>query len=154
MDPTAFPRMHIRLYASNLDNTIAFYNSFFGRYPVKVDSGYAEYALDQPSLIISFAERLDRMRSQFGHLGFQVQNVEILQEVRRRLGELGLDIRNEMIDDSDKAVLNKFWVEDPDGTIWEVYCDPNGIAVNDRNNGFDCDPALKESSRAAGKPCC
>ncbi len=68
-----FPRMHVSLYVSDIQKTVEFYNTFFGVSVNKVEKGYAKYILDQPSLIISFIENKERVKSNFGHLGFQVE---------------------------------------------------------------------------------
>jgi predicted enzyme related to lactoylglutathione lyase len=75
-----FPRMHVSLYVSDLNQSVAFYNQFFGQEPVKVKSGYAKYVLEKPSLIISFVENPEQVQANFGHLGFQVETVEELNE--------------------------------------------------------------------------
>jgi catechol 2,3-dioxygenase-like lactoylglutathione lyase family enzyme len=61
-----FPRMHVSLYVSDMQKTIAFYNSFFGQEPQKVRPMYAKYILDKPSLIISFVENKDLLRIKNG----------------------------------------------------------------------------------------
>ena len=63
-----FPRMHVSLYVSDLDESVVFYTSFFGRAPQKVEKGYAKFVIDSPSLIISFIENSERVQSNFGHL--------------------------------------------------------------------------------------
>ena len=73
MNTTVFPRMHVSLYVSDLEKSIAFYSAFFATAPVKVKPGYAKYVLDSPSLIISFVENQERVQQNFGHLGFQVE---------------------------------------------------------------------------------
>ena len=78
MKTNPFPRMHVSLYVSNLQNSIQFYTSFFGAEPVKVKPNYCKYILENPSLIISFVENKERVRQNFGHLGFQVETLEDL----------------------------------------------------------------------------
>src|ERR1043166_7567750 len=73
-----FPRMHVSLYVTNLNDSVDFYSKFFGQPPVKVKPNYAKYVLEKPSLIISFVENKDRVQSNFGHLGFQVETPEEL----------------------------------------------------------------------------
>src|ERR1043165_1864327 len=80
----AFPRMHVSLYVSDIAKSVSFYSSFFGQEPTKVKPKYAKYVLESPSLIISFVENKDRVQSNFGHLGFQV---ETLTQLGHRLAE-------------------------------------------------------------------
>jgi len=183
MNNAVFPRMHVSLYVSNLDRTLEFYNQFFGRYPVKIKPKYAKYVLDQPSLIISFVEHESRVQSHFGHLGFQVETIEVMNEALIRMKEMGMTTREEMGTNCCYAKQDKFWVNDPDGVEWEVYYFHEDAEFNDPHyesednksienlsstapdpyyNPADlvvihqacCDPALKESSLAARTPCC
>lgn len=78
MSANLFPRMHVSLYVSDLQKSIEFYNSFFGVTPTKIKPAYAKYVLENPSLIISFVENKERVQSNFGHLGFQVETLEDL----------------------------------------------------------------------------
>ena len=80
MKNNQFPRMHVSLYVSNLAATVNFYNSFFGQQPDKIKPGYTKYILEKPSLIISFVENQERVKANFGHLGFQIDTLEELNE--------------------------------------------------------------------------
>ena len=79
MNQNPFPRMHVSLYVSNLMETVNFYTSFFGVPATKIKPHYAKYVLDSPSLIISFVENAERVMSNFGHLGFQVETKEEME---------------------------------------------------------------------------
>ncbi len=173
--------MHVSLYVNNLERTISFYNQFFGRFPLKIKPGYAKYVLDQPSLIISFVEHADRVQAHFGHLGFQVETLEIMLAALQRMKELGLDIREEMGVNCCFARQDKFWVNDPDGVEWEVYYFHEDAEFNDpRYDRMEkttatsavismqgctpvesvefiqpcCDPVFQDAASTTGKPCC
>jgi catechol 2,3-dioxygenase-like lactoylglutathione lyase family enzyme len=116
-----FPRMHVSLYVKDLQQSINFYDQFFGQSPAKVKPHYAKYILDNPSLIISFVENGERVQQNFGHLGFQVETVE---ELNIRLWEARkkkIVSREEVGTNCCYAKQDKFWVNDPDGVQWEVY---------------------------------
>lgn len=128
---STFPRMHVSLYVSNLAETVDFYNTFFGQRATKIRSGYAKYVLEQPSLIISFLENADRVRSNFGHLGFQVETrveMERRLEIARVQQIVALE---EMGTACCYAIQDKFWVNDPDGHQWEVYYFHEDAEFND-----------------------
>lgn len=116
-----FPRMHVSLYVSDISKSVNFYTGFFGQEPVKVKPGYAKYVLDKPSLIISFVENKDRVQSNFGHLGFQVETPEQLNERLADAKRKNLVSREEMGTNCCYATQDKFWVNDPDNVQWEVY---------------------------------
>lgn len=116
-----FPRMHVSLYVSDLSRTIDFYNKLFGQEPLKVKPRYAKYVLNEPSLIISFVESPEKVHSNFGHLGFQVETPEQLQERLQLARNSGIVSSEECGVSCCYAKQDKFWATDPDGTEWEVY---------------------------------
>ena len=113
--------MHVSLYVSNLAATVNFYNSFFGQQPDKIKPGYTKYILEKPSLIISFVENQERVIANFGHLGFQIDTLEELNERLAVAKQKQLISKEEMGTNCCYAVQDKFWVSDPDGVQWEVY---------------------------------
>jgi catechol 2,3-dioxygenase-like lactoylglutathione lyase family enzyme len=116
-----FPRMHVSLYVSDIAKTVDFYNAFFGIPPEKVRRGYVKYILPEPSLIISFVENAERVKQNFGHLGFQVETITELDTRLEQAHQSGLLTREETGANCCYAKQDKFWVTDPDGTQWEVY---------------------------------
>ncbi len=121
MKTSTFPRMHVSLYVSDIENSITFYSRFFGKAPNKVRKGYAKYMLDEPSLIISFVENAARVQQNFGHMGFQVETIEELNARLTEAQNAGLLTREEIGANCCFAKQDKFWVSDPDGVQWEVY---------------------------------
>ncbi|ARS35265.1 ArsI/CadI family heavy metal resistance metalloenzyme [Pontibacter actiniarum] len=121
MQTSVFPRMHVSLYVSDLHKTTAFYTSFFGQEPAKVKPHYAKYVLDNPSLIISFVENPERVQQNFGHLGFQVETKQELNERLELARANGIVSKEEIGTSCCYAVQDKFWASDPDGVQWEVY---------------------------------
>jgi catechol 2,3-dioxygenase-like lactoylglutathione lyase family enzyme len=113
--------MHVSLYVSDLAKTIDFYNRFFGQEPVKIRPGYTKYVLDEPALIISFVENPARVQQHFGHLGFQVETLDLLNEKLALAQTASLLTREEIGTNCCFANQDKFWVSDPDGVQWEVY---------------------------------
>ncbi len=140
-----YPRMHVSLYVSNLAATVNFYNSFFGVQPQKIKSGYAKYILDRPSLIISFIENPERVQSNFGHLGFQVETKEEMEERLKTASDKKLVTKEEMGTACCYAVQDKFWATDPDGVQWEVYYFHKDSEFNDPHY---------EKQTTESEPCC
>jgi len=159
-----FPRMHVSLYVSDINKTVAFYKSFFGVEPEKVKGDYTKFVLNKPSLIISFVENKDKVSDQFGHLGFQVESKQILERYLAS-AQLGNIVDKEEIETACcYAVQDKFWVKDPDGYQWEVYYFHEDTEFNDPHYATTeaaacCTPAQKpeqkkENSCAPGSGCC
>jgi catechol 2,3-dioxygenase-like lactoylglutathione lyase family enzyme len=137
--------MHVSYYVSNLENTIKFYNTFFGKEADKVKPAYAKYVLEKPSLIISFIENPEKVQSHFGHLGFQVETQE---EMNKRLAvakEHGIVSKEEMGTNCCYAKQDKFWATDPDGYQWEVYYFHEDADFNDPHYALQ---------KAADEACC
>ncbi|MHA8065540.1 ArsI/CadI family heavy metal resistance metalloenzyme [Aquirufa sp. ROCK2-A2] len=126
-----FPRMHVSLYVSNLAATVNFYSTFFGKPADKIKSGYAKYILDAPSLIISFIENPERVQSNFGHLGFQVETQEEMMQKLTLARNQGIVSKEEIGTSCCYAVQDKFWANDPDGVQWEVYYFHEDVEFND-----------------------
>jgi catechol 2,3-dioxygenase-like lactoylglutathione lyase family enzyme len=126
-----FPRMHVSLYVSNIQNTVRFYTDFFGTAPAKTKPNYAKFVLDSPSLIISFVENAERVQENFGHLGFQVETIEDLNIQLWQAKKKNLVVKEEIGTNCCYARQDKFWVNDPDGVQWEVYYFHEDAEFND-----------------------
>ncbi|MGY2130683.1 ArsI/CadI family heavy metal resistance metalloenzyme [Hymenobacter sp. HD11105] len=147
METAVFPRMHISLYVSELTATVNFYTAFFGQPATKIRRGYAKYVLDKPSLIISFVENPDRVASNFGHLGFQVETIEEMEQRLAVARKTGLVAREEMGTSCCYAKQDKFWVNDPDGVEWEIYYFHEDAEFNDPRY-------QQEYDQASSSQCC
>ena len=128
---SVFPRMHVSLYVSDIANTVNFYTSFFGQQPDKIKPGYAKFILQQPSLIISFVENKERVQQHFGHLGFQLETREELEQKLQAARAQGIVSKEEMGTACCYAIQDKYWVSDPDGVQWEVYYFHEDAEFND-----------------------
>ncbi len=126
-----FPRMHVSLYVADIQKSTEFYTSFFNQAPTKIKSGYAKYSLSDPSLIISFVENKNRVQSNFGHLGFQVETIEDLNIKLWEAKKKNLVTKEEVGTNCCYAKQDKFWVTDPDGVKWEVYYFHEDAEFND-----------------------
>lgn len=131
METPVFPRMHVSLYVSDLTATVNFYTAFFGQPAAKIKPGYAKYVLEKPSLIISFVQNPERVASNFGHLGFQVETVAEMEQRLELARKASLVAREEMGTACCYAKQDKFWVNDPDGVEWEVYYFHEDAEFND-----------------------
>jgi catechol 2,3-dioxygenase-like lactoylglutathione lyase family enzyme len=149
-----FPRMHVSLYVTDITSSINFYSDFFGKEPVKVKPKYAKYVLENPSLIISFVENKDRVQSNFGHLGFQVETSEQLNEILSEAKKKNLVTKEEIGTNCCYAKQDKFWVNDPDGVQWEVYYFHSDAEFNDPHYESETASACCTVSAADVKSSC
>ena len=123
--------MHVSVYVSDIEKSVKFYNQFFNQEPEKIKDKYTKYILDSPSLIISFIENKDRVQSNFGHLGIQVETKEELHRKLDIAKAQGIVSLEEIATACCYAVQDKFWAEDPDGIQWEVYFFHEDVEFND-----------------------
>lgn len=124
-------RMHVSLYVSDITQTVNFYSTFFGKPAEKVRKGYAKYILKESALIISFVENPDRVQSNFGHLGFQLETKQEMESWLEKAKNQGIVSKEEVGVSCCYAVQDKFWVNDPDGIQWEVYYFHADVEFND-----------------------
>lgn len=148
MDTPTFPHMHVSLYVSNIEHTVAFYNKFFGQIADKLKPGYAKYMLAEPSLIISFVENAELVNPEFGHMGFQVATREELDSRMEQDRAHQLVALEEMDTACCYAKQDKYWVADPDNYLWEVYYFHEDVEFNDPRyetgeSEACCSPAMK-----------
>ncbi len=125
------PRMHVSLYVADIHKTVNFYDQFFDQKADKVMADYAKYILESPALIISFVQNPERVHSNFGHLGFQVETSEKLNSLLEVARVNGLVKKEEIDSNCCYANQDKFWVNDPDGHQWEVYYFNHDTTFND-----------------------
>ncbi|MCF8256258.1 MAG: VOC family protein [Flavobacteriales bacterium] len=158
MNTPSFPRMHVSLYVADIDRTVKFYETFFGQAAEKVKPGYAKFHLSEPSLIISFVENAKEIAPLFGHLGFQVETSEQLEQRLAAAKDAGLGILEEKGTNCCYATQDKFWVADPDGYRWEVYHFHQDVEWNDPHYSTGeacCSPAMVTAQEPAkAESCC
>ncbi|HAD97937.1 MAG TPA: glyoxalase/bleomycin resistance/dioxygenase family protein [Cryomorphaceae bacterium] len=126
-----FPRMHVSLYVSQLQESLDFYQRLFDVKPDKVKPQYARFTLAEPSLIISFIENASRVNPNFGHLGFEVQSRELMLEKLEQARSRNIVSLEEIGTACCYALQDKFWATDPDGHQWEVYYKHADTEFND-----------------------
>ncbi|MBT8196291.1 MAG: glyoxalase/bleomycin resistance/dioxygenase family protein [Bacteroidia bacterium] len=131
MKTNTFPKMHVSLYVSDIAKTKEFYTKFFGQEADKTKNDYCKFILDSPALIISFVQNKERVKENFGHLGFQVETKEELKSRMSTAEELNMVSLVEEGTACCYAEQDKFWVSDPDGIQWEVYYFHKDVAFND-----------------------
>ena len=157
MKKEQFPRMHASFYVSNINQTIEFYSQFFEASPTKQKSNYVKFELASPSLIISFIEDPSKVRSNFGHLGFQVDSLQELNKRFEKVKQQGISFLEENKVSCCYALQDKFWVTDPDGIKWEVYYFHEDVEFLDPFYQSDCCPSPskeKEKMDKKERACC
>lgn len=149
--------MHVGLFVSDIDETILFYNKFFGIEPLKIKANYAKYELVSPALVISFVVDRERVSSNFGHLGIQVNSSIELKDKIELIQNEGLEYTEENQVSCCYALQDKIWVSDPDGIRWEVYQFHEDVETNDAHEATTCCSSKineKDTCCEADAQCC
>jgi catechol 2,3-dioxygenase-like lactoylglutathione lyase family enzyme len=115
-------RFHVSLHVADLGRAAEFYRTLFAAEPVKLRGDYAKFELDDPPLVLSL-EPVGGLSSggTLDHLGFRLPDSTALVAVQERLERAGIRTRREEGVECCYSRQTKFWVTDPDGTLWELY---------------------------------
>ncbi len=136
-------RFHLSLNVTNLNEAVEFYQKVFGMPPAKHRLDYAKFELEDPPVVLSLepirhthtapSEAQGENASQahpahgqlpygaLNHLGFRLSSSTELVDMQRRLELLGIRSQREEGVECCYARQTKFWLHDPDQTLWEVY---------------------------------
>lgn len=130
-------RMHISMFVNDIDESVKFYEVFFGQPPTKHLPDYAKFEVAEPPLVISFnPDRKPVPGGAVNHLGVQVKSTDIVMAMKDRFAAAGFLTDEEVATPCCYAVQTKVWVGDPDGNRWEVYVVTEADA--DEGCGEDC----------------
>ncbi len=114
-------RFHLSLNVSSLDRAVGFYRVLFGKEPAKQRPDYAKFELDDPPLVLSLEPTAPGAGGALNHLGFRLPDSAALVAMQERLERAGIRSRREEGVECCYARQTKFWVTDPDRTLWEIY---------------------------------
>ena len=113
-------RLQLALNVDDLEEAVAFYGKLFSAEPAKRRDGYANFALDEPSLKLVLIENPGKGGS-LNHLGVEVASTAEVISATSRLAAEGLPTRVEDGVTCCYAKQDKVWTSDPDGAPWEIY---------------------------------
>ena len=117
----ALTKFHASLNVSNLDRAVAFYRALLGTEPAKVRPDYAKFDIAEPPLVLSLIPGQPKAGGHLNHVGLRVRTAEELVDVQRRLEAAGMPTQREEGVECCYARQTKFWINDPDGALWEIY---------------------------------
>jgi catechol 2,3-dioxygenase-like lactoylglutathione lyase family enzyme len=114
-------KFHISLNVANLDASVDFYRALLGVEPAKCRPDYAKFEPAEPPLVLSLEPGGRAPGGNLNHVGLRFADSESLVEAQRRLEAAGLKTNREEGVECCYARQTKFWVHDPDRTLWEIY---------------------------------
>ena len=114
-------RFHISLNVSDLSRSINFYRILFDQPPAKERADYAKFEPSIPPLVLSLEPNGRTGGGTLNHLGIRLTDARQLVSVQERLERAGIKSEREEGVECCYAIQTKFWVHDPDETLWEFY---------------------------------
>lgn len=121
MSADTLVRFHLSLNVSDLSKSVAFFRTLFGQEPAKLRPDYAKFEPDTPPLVLSLEPHQPGRGGVLNHVGIRMPDAKSLVAVQRRLEEAGVHCQREEGVECCYAKQTKFWLHDPDGTLWEMY---------------------------------
>jgi catechol 2,3-dioxygenase-like lactoylglutathione lyase family enzyme len=124
LDPNASTdvvRFHLSLNVDDLARSVAFFEILFDVKPAKRASDYAKFEIDEPPLVLSLEPNRAPRGGKLNHLGFRLTSRESLVAMQKRLEMHGTPTEREEGVECCYARQTKFWLNDPDGNLWEIY---------------------------------
>src|SRR5262245_32561315 len=134
--PTA-TRFHVGLHVTDLARSVRFYHTLFGIAPAKHYDDYAKFDVAVPPLVLALYPSPQQPGGALNHIGLRFPDSAALVDVQRRLEEAGISTQRQEGVECCYSRQTKFWVTDPDRTLWEIYTLHEDIA----HSGFDDPPA-------------
>ncbi|HZE95494.1 MAG TPA: ArsI/CadI family heavy metal resistance metalloenzyme [Planctomycetota bacterium] len=138
-------KFHASVSCSNLPASIAFYKALLGAEPAKLKADYAKWEVDVPPLVLSVIPGTTTPGWNVNHLGLRVPDAPALVKIQERLEAAGFPCKREEGVECCYALQTKFWIADPDRTLWEVY-----VLEEDREE-FGKDTVPRPASTAFAK---
>jgi len=112
---------HMSLNVSNLDRSVEFFTRMLGVEPAKCRPDYAKFETADPPLVLSLEPHGHASDGALNHVGFRFPDAATLVDYQRRLELNGISTQREDNVECCYAKQSKFWVRDPDNTLWEFY---------------------------------
>jgi catechol 2,3-dioxygenase-like lactoylglutathione lyase family enzyme len=114
-------RFHLSLNVGDLTRSVKFFQALLGAEPAKLRDDYAKFEIDDPPLVLSLEPNGVGAGGSLNHAGFRLPDSAALVEAQSRLEAAGISTQREEGVECCYARQTKFWVHDPDKTLWEVY---------------------------------
>lgn len=111
-------RLHVHLHVRDIDHSVKFYNTLFGREPARLENDYAKWMLDDPKVNFAISTHGEAGLS---HLGIQVESDDELADATARAKDAAGAILIEQGANCCYAKGDKAWAEDPQGVRWETF---------------------------------
>jgi catechol 2,3-dioxygenase-like lactoylglutathione lyase family enzyme len=141
-------RFHLSLNVTDLARSVEFYRILFGTQPAKRRPDYAKFELEDPPVVLSLEPTARAVGGPLNHLGFRLADAATLVAMQERLERAGIRSQREEGVECCYARQTKFWVSDPDKTLWEIYTFEGDI--DHRGAGQSIETMVSDAERRPG----
>lgn len=111
-------RFHVHLHVNDLAKSIAFSSKLFAAEPVRMETDYAKWMLEDPRVNFAISTR---GAAGVDHLGFQMDEAAELAELKDRAKAADLALLDEGQTTCCYARSDKHWITDPQGVAREHF---------------------------------
>jgi len=132
-------QFHVTLCVADLAKSVRFYECLLGRPPALCHGKYARYEVESPALVLVLYAGARPPGGALNHVGLRMTSSAELVELQVRLESAGISTQRQEGVECCYSRQTKFWVTDPDGTLWELYVLEEDID----HSGFDDLPQAK-----------
>jgi catechol 2,3-dioxygenase-like lactoylglutathione lyase family enzyme len=148
-------RFHLSLNVSDLQRSVGFFKTLLGIEPAKLRSDYAKFEPDEPPLVLSLEPGgKPHANGVLNHVGFRMPDSKALVDVQMRLEQSGIHTVREEGVECCYSRQTKFWVRDPDETLWEIYTLDEDIDHRGHGSAESSLPMARDGSTSSGGLCC
>ena len=152
-------RFHVHVSVDDLEKSVRFYSSLFGREPSVAKPDYAKWMLDEPRINFAISDRGGNPG--VNHLGFQLDDAAELESMRAHLDRASENVLAEPGSECCYAKSNKYWVQDPSGIAWETFRSLSDVPIYGRSvvevgQGVleETEPQPKPAAACCAPTCC
>ena len=138
-------RLHLHIKTLDLDRSVAFYTALFGEAPTQLKDDYAKWLLDDPRANVSLSTHATI--TGVDHAGVSIETEEELDAVAQRLADHA-DLAPEKQANCCYARSNKYWLKDPQGTVWELF------QTYGASDDYGAEPVVKTAQADPQGACC
>ncbi|MCE9521294.1 MAG: VOC family protein [Alphaproteobacteria bacterium] len=145
-------RLHVHVAVPNLKQSIDFYSTLFNAKPVKIETDYAKWMLEDPRVNFAISER--GVAPGIDHIGVQVDSRAELDELSHRLKAAGEKTLDEEATNCCYAKSDKSWVHDPAGVRWETFYTFGDATTYGEDPKAEATPIGARVEATTGGACC
>ena len=138
-------KTHLSLPTTDLEKSVAFYETLFKTTALKRHNDYALFVVEDPGLELALT-LANQVRVDAGsHFGLAAAESSVVDEAAARFAAAGFETDVEREQTCCYAKQNKVWATDPDGRRWEVYYVIEETEGRNSGGSSCCTPATCDS---------